>query len=108
MNPLMTHCPMCQALYERERVKLIQEKEHVRLYHSMCTSCNHGLLAYVIDAHGGVSSVGLVTDISGDDAIRQAKLASISPEECITAHRLILEQSRDICRQLLDISGKLA
>lgn len=108
MNPLMTHCPMCQALYERESVKLIAERKPVRLYHSMCASCSHGLLAYVIDAPGGISSVGLITDISGEDALRQADLLTISAEECIASHRLILEQSQDICRQLLDISGKLA
>ena len=108
MNPLMAHCPVCQALYIKGSVRLLAERPHVRLFHSMCPMCHHGMLAYVIDAPSGISSVGLITDISGEDALKQMNLEIISAEECIAVHRLILEQSRDICRQLLDISGKLA
>lgn len=106
--PLLTHCPICHSLYAKEDVKLVEEVLHARLYHSACQSCGHGLLAYVIESAAGVSSLGLVTDTSGVDAVRFAEYEPVSAEECIDAHRLILADSRELCRRLLDISGKLA
>ena len=99
--PLLTHCPICHSLYAKEDVKLVEEAARARLYHSFCRSCGHGLLAYVIESSAGVSSLGMETDASGVDAVRLA-------EECLEAHRLILADSRELCRRLLDISGKLA
>ncbi len=104
----MTHCPLCHALYAQEDVKLVAQKEGVKLYHSACGSCGHGLLAYLLETHGGISSLGLVTDASGADALRLAQAKNIGSDECIQAHRLLTEHSRDLCRQWLDISGKLA
>lgn len=106
--PLMSHCPLCHALYAQEDVKLVTEQERTKLYHSTCRSCGHGLFAYVMEMHGGMSSLGLVTDASGEDALRLADAQAVGSEECIQAHRLITEQSRELCRRWLDISGKLA
>ena len=108
LQPLMTHCPMCHSLYSKEDTKLIKEDDKVKLYHSTCRTCKHGLFAYEIDATGGMSSLGLVTDAIDDDAYRLQQYQVVSAEECIEAHKLIFEQSRDICSRLLDISGKLA
>jgi len=107
-SPLMTHCPLCHALYAEAQVKLVAERQHTRLYHSMCDSCKHGLFAYVLEGQNGISSIALVTDASGEDALRLAETSGVASEECIAAHRLLNEQSRDLCRRLLDISGKLA
>lgn len=107
-QPLMTHCPLCRALYADEQVKLVLERSQARLYHSMCGTCRHGLFAYVLEAQGGISSIGLVTDASGEDAMSLADAPTVTSEECIAAHRMLSEQSKDICRRLLDISGKLA
>ncbi len=106
--PLLTHCPICHSLYAKEDVKLVEEAARARLYHSFCRSCGHGLLAYVIESSAGVSSLGMVTDASGVDAVRLAEYEPVSAEECLEAHRLILADSRELCRRLLDISGKLA
>ncbi|MFZ6015809.1 MAG: hypothetical protein ACOYUZ_05675 [Patescibacteria group bacterium] len=106
--PLMTHCPICHALFAAADVKLISETKCIRLYHSTCHSCGHGLFAYVMETNGGMSSIGLVTDAAGEDALRLADSEPVSSKECINAHRQINEQSRELCRRFLDISGKLA
>jgi len=108
MLPLMTHCPMCKALYPVESVKLVREQAHVRLYHSTCQSCKHGLFYYVIQSEGGMSAVGLITDACGSDALRLAESSVITAEECINTHRIITKQSKDLCQNLLDIREKLA
>jgi hypothetical protein len=108
MLPLMTHCPMCKSLYPVEAVKLIREQAHVRLYHSTCGSCEHGLFYYVVQSEGGVSAVGLITDACGSDALRLAESSVVTADECINAHRIISKHSQDLCQNLLDIREKLA
>ncbi|MBU2566676.1 hypothetical protein KKG46_03905 [Patescibacteria group bacterium] len=108
IQPLMTHCPMCHSLYSASDIKLIKQDARVKLYHSTCRTCKHGLFAYEIEATGGMSSLGLVTDAINDDAYRLQQFQVVSAEECIEVHKLIFEQSRDLCSRLLDISGKLA
>jgi hypothetical protein len=108
MLPLMTHCPMCKALYAAESVKLVKEQSHVRLYHSTCHSCEHGLFYYVVQSEGGVSAVGLVTDACGSDALRLADSPTITADECIKTHRIVANHSKDLCQNLLDIREKLA
>lgn len=102
--PLLTHCPICHTLYAEEDVKLVAEKEQAKLHHSSCRACGHGLLAYVLEMAGGISSLGLITDASGVDMVRLADSSALSSEECVAAHRMILENSRDLCRRLLDPS----
>ncbi|MFA6099328.1 MAG: hypothetical protein WC750_00430 [Patescibacteria group bacterium] len=106
--PLLSHCPICHTLFAKEDIKLVEEKEQATLYHSLCQACGHGLLAYVLETEGGISSLGLITDASGVDMVRLAGSEAVSSEECVAAHRMILENSGDLCRRLLDISGKLA
>ncbi len=106
--PLLTHCPICHSLYAKKEVKLVEEKDDAKLYHSYCQACGHGLLAYVLEVAGGISSIGLITDASGVDMVRLADNQAISSDECVDAHRLILENSPALCQRLLDISGKLA
>ena len=100
----MSHCPICHAIYAKEDVRLVEEKSQARLYHSACAACGHGLLAYVLEISGGVSSLGLVTDASGMDCVRMAGQLPIGSEECMAFHRVIADQSRDLCRRLLDPS----
>ncbi len=106
--PLMTHCPMCRGLYPTEGIKLIAERSRVKLFHSTCSTCGHGLFCYIIENGGGVGAVGLVTDASALDAMRLFDASAISSEYCISAHKVIFTSSRKLCQDLLDISGKLA
>ncbi len=108
MLPLMTHCPICKALYPTEQVKLVLEQGNVKLFHSTCPSCSHGLFYYIVQDEAGVSAIGLITDANSDDALRLAQTQAVSAEDCILAHKIISGQSRDLCQNLLDMREKLA
>ncbi len=104
----MTHCPMCKSLYPSEFVKLINENAKVKLYHSTCAACGHGLFYHVVLGEAGVSAIGLVTDAAAEDALKLPKADVISSDYCIKAHKIITQQSQDLCQNLLDIREKLA
>jgi hypothetical protein len=103
-NPqkIMAHCPLCQAAYAESAVRLVGEKGPARLFHCTCTDCGHAVLAVVIEAAGGISSVGLVTDLEVQDAVRFANSLPVTSDECISAHKVLEEGSRALCGRLLD------
>lgn len=103
-NPqkIMAHCPLCQRAYADDSVRLVGERGPARLFHCTCSGCGHAVLAVVIEAAGGISSVGLVTDLEVQDAVRFANLPPVSTDECISAHKALEEGSRQLCGRLLD------
>lgn len=99
---LLAHCPICQAAYRATEVRLLGEKGMTRMFHCTCSSCGQAVLAVILETPGSVSSVGLVTDLEIQDAMRFKDAGAVSSDECITAHRLMEGESSAFCQRLLD------
>lgn len=99
---LLAHCPVCHAAYPTSDVRLLGEKGPTRLFHCTCQRCGNAVIAVVLENAGAVSSVGLVTDMEVQDALRFQDVPAVSSDECIAAHRLVEQESRSFCRRLLD------
>lgn len=99
---LLAHCPLCQAAYQSTEVRLLGERGVTRLFHCTCKQCGQAVLAVILETNGSVSSVGLVTDLEIQDALRFTNVEAVSSDECISAHRLLETDSLAFCRRLLD------
>ncbi len=99
---VLAHCPLCQAAYPETQVRLLGEKGTSRLFHCSCRSCGHALLAVIVESSGSVSSVGLVTDLEIQDAVRFRDAEPITADECVAAHRALKDDSKALCGRLLD------
>ncbi|MFZ2803954.1 MAG: hypothetical protein WA001_01900 [Patescibacteria group bacterium] len=99
---LLAHCPVCHAAYPAGDVRLLGEKGTTRLFHCTCAACGNAVLAVVLENAGAVSSVGLVTDLEIQDALRFQDVPVISTDECLAVHRALEAESAAFCRQLLD------
>ncbi|MBU1032681.1 MAG: hypothetical protein ABII13_00415 [Patescibacteria group bacterium] len=100
-SKLLANCPMCQSTYEDKEVRLVGERGATRLFHCTCRSCGNAMLAIILETRGSISSVGLVTDLEPQDAIRFKDLVAISSNDCIQTHRLLKDKSKDFCQALL-------
>ncbi len=58
------------------------------------------MMALMRENTGYVSTIGLVTDQTVVDAVRLTERPPISSDECIGAHVLLEEQSRDLIERL--------
>jgi len=94
---LLAQCPLCSAAYPAADVRLLGEKGSTRLFHCTCRSCGHAMLAVILERQGSMSSVGLVTDLEIQDALRFHESASVSADDCIAMHRLMEEGSSEMC-----------
>jgi hypothetical protein len=58
------------------------------------------MIAVILEASGFVSSVGVVTDLEVEDAVRFRDAQPIQMDECIRFSEQIQRQSKDLCQAL--------
>ncbi len=97
---LLAHCPVCQAAYNASEIRLLGEKGAARLFHCTCNTCGQSVLAIVLENFGNISSLGLVTDLELQDALRFRNAEAVSLDECITMHRILQTNSSILCHKL--------
>jgi hypothetical protein len=97
---LLAQCPLCHSSYPTEDIRLVGEKGTTRLFHCTCRSCGHAMLAIILENRGSISSVGLVTDLEIQDALRFRESPAISADDCIAAHRILEMESPAFCASL--------
>lgn len=82
-------------------MRLVGEKGATRLFHCTCRACGHAMLALILETQGSMSTVGVVTDLEVQDALRFRDLEPITDDDCIQAHRVVEGESRELCRLLM-------
>lgn len=92
---LLTHCPLCNAQYEERSIKMLGERGAMRTFHLTCPSCSHAVLAVILENQHGVSSLGMVTDLEAQDAVRFQDVDPISADDCLVAKDLLATASRE-------------
>lgn len=99
-NRLIVECPLCKASYREATILVVSESDATQLYHCTCTDCQRSVLASVTDHHGWISTIGLVSDLTFQDALWWRSAAPITGEECLTLTDMIHEDSRSFCHLL--------
>ena len=59
------------------------------------------MLAVILENAGWVSSVGMMTDLEANDAMRFQKVEIISADECVQMHQRLEKNSQELCQELL-------
>lgn len=63
----MTKCPMCDASYEKEDIKIISKKDGTLSLYLSCKHCKSSVVMLLIMGNMGVTSISIPTDITEDD-----------------------------------------
>ncbi len=98
---LLAHCPLCQTAYEETSVQLLGEQGVARMFHLTCRACRHAVLAVILENQNGISSIGLVTDMEAQDAVRMHDARPITADDCLAAHEVLETKSREVCAGLM-------
>lgn len=83
---VISTCPICNARYHSAELRVLEEKSDAQLVYIQCRKCRASVLAVVLANHLGVSSVGLVTDLSGDDVLKFRRQPVVSVDDVIDLH----------------------
>ena len=82
----INRCPICSSVYNASSAKLFSRSDQATLVHLTCTNCASYFVAMVLLVGQGVSSVGMVTDLSFNDVKRLYQSEPLTTDEMIEAH----------------------
>lgn len=64
---LISKCPLCSEQYQPFQASIVEEKDDAQLVHIKCRRCQSAIVALIVNGQLGLTSVGLITDLSSDD-----------------------------------------
>jgi len=76
-------CPSCGAVYSTDKARLFAQSNTVNLVHITCSDCGGGFIAMILVMNQGISTIGMLSDLSFEDAKRLYALSPISIDELI-------------------------
>jgi len=77
----LTKCPLCQKEYGKFNLTVLdQTKEQTRL-HLKCDYCESASLVFVVANQNGILSLGMVTDVTKEEARRALNSDPISGDD---------------------------
>lgn len=83
---LASYCPLCETRYNPMEAQVVGEDGETHLLHIRCRKCANSILALVLVNHVGVSSIGLVTDLTFDDVLRFRRGRRLSTDDVLKTH----------------------
>lgn len=90
----ISRCPLCSTAYNQEQAQLFAKTGEASFVHLTCPSCQSFFIAMVVVMGPGISSVGMVSDLSVEDARRVHGLAPFSLNEAISGYQLLIDTTR--------------
>lgn len=86
---LISQCPVCSQDYDKKTEKQFLDVKNTHLVHMTCNNCQSYFLAMVMELGKGVSTIGMITDLSYEDVKRTYKTKAIRMDEVIEASQLL-------------------
>ena len=86
---MISKCPVCGCKYDTKTAKLFLKKSTAQLVHITCNKCEGYFVAMVMTFGHGISTVGMVTDLSFDDMKRMNHEQALEIDDVIVGHQMI-------------------
>jgi hypothetical protein len=83
---LASYCPLCETRYNPMHAQVIGEEGETHLLYIRCRKCASSILALVLVNEIGVSSVGLVTDLTLEDVVHFRHARRLSIDDVLRTH----------------------
>jgi hypothetical protein len=86
---LITYCPLCNAHFSFSAAKVLEEREDAHLVHIQCQKCSSFIVALILTNAMGVSTVGLITDLTSEDVSKFTTTSRLSVNEVIDIYQTL-------------------
>src|SRR3989338_8246417 len=84
---LVAFCPLCNAQYQPNQASILEQKYDANLIYVECDQCGASIIALVVMGLMGISSIGLVTDLTERDIRRFQYAPAMSSDDILDLHR---------------------
>lgn len=88
---LMRECPVCGTDYQDDAFHILSEADDLATVHVTCESCDNAIMALFAVTPMGMSTVGIITDLSPDDYDVMESLNTISEDDVLDFHSCMKE-----------------
>lgn len=92
---LLVYCPLCDSKYNPFHARVLETKEDNHLLHTQCQHCGVYIISLVTQTPFGLSSVGIISDLSASDVLKFKMQPKISYDDVIECHQVISESHRN-------------
>ncbi|MFA4936670.1 MAG: hypothetical protein WC575_00030 [Patescibacteria group bacterium] len=89
LKKLISYCPLCEKSYNPLKARILDEKDGAHLVHLQCGECGSSIVALILTSTLGITSVGLVTDLTSEDVMKFKDYNQINSNEVINFHQLL-------------------
>ena len=95
---IVSRCPLCRCTEQELETKIVGQDGQTRLLHLNCHQCGNSLLALVLVSGAGISSIGMLTDLTFEDTVRFKCTRLVSEDDILDVHHALAES--DFLQQL--------
>jgi hypothetical protein len=89
----ISYCPLCEASYNPLRARILEERDDAHLVHIQCAKCGSSIVALILSSTVGITSVGLITDLTGDDVLHFKDSKKVTADNVLELHNFIYPSS---------------
>lgn len=97
---LISYCPICHTHYNPLAAQVLDERDDAHLIHIECRKCGSSIVALVLTGGLGMSSVGLVTDLTGDEVLKFRTRENIQADDVLTVHEALFQKETNLLAEL--------
>lgn len=99
----ISRCPVCGAVYESGAGESFAKSGPAEMIHLTCLKCRGHFVALVMSFGQGLSSVGMVTDLSLADARRLCSAEPLSIDEALETCRGLRQAEKEFFASILKV-----
>lgn len=86
---LISYCPLCDTSFSPKQAAVIGQGGDVQLLHTICSRCGSSIVLLLLTSEAGISSVGLITDLTEGEVGHFACSAAVSTDDIIELHEYL-------------------
>ena len=84
----VTICPVCDQNLNQSKARSIHNQNGLNLIHIKCSRCTNYVIALLLKTHQGISSVGIITDLTYNDANKFYNKKKLNSDQIIKIHQI--------------------
>lgn len=86
---LVSYCPLCENRYNFAEARVLEEGATGSLIYIRCPHCHSAILALIVHGHGGISSVGVVTDLQPEEVLKFEAEADLAEDDVLASYQYL-------------------
>lgn len=93
---IVKRCALCNVEYDTSGLAVVEENDEARIVHLTCQACQYSMVACIMRSPAGLSSVGMVTDLTAKDLVRLRKKQPVTSEDVLNLHQYLTKSQQFI------------